>query len=222
MEKFVLTPLKAYERLRKFDPEQQKIDQLLAADSKSDAIANSRASAHVKMLADAANRQQVEIARSKVFQQERLAPPPPLPPPPAPHAGDEGVPGEEAARVPPPDDPPLNESNAQEKLVLPNRDYILEKLRKVKEFKIYQDGRVRLDKFTSARSNIEEILDFMLKSRSSARKRAPVGTTIVYRALARTPNLVVNKVSLRDDVRMPLQDFIGKWRQQQHQRRRGG
>lgn len=236
MEKFVLTPLKTYERLKKYDPDHQKIEQLLEADSKADTIAASQSDSHMKTIADAVNRRRVEFARKNVFppvqdltstataaraddfveqpiDQQQWQQLPPM---------DDQL-QQQQQQEPPTNDPPLNESHAQEQLVLPNREYILAKLAKVKQFKIFEDGRVRLDKYTAARSNIDEILDFMLKSRSSMRKRAPVGTTIVYRALARLPKLNINKVSLREEVRIPIKDYIGKWSEMvKQQHRRGG
>lgn len=232
MEQFVITPLKTFEKLSKFNPKQNDIKALLQADEKLEKAQQSLTKdSQLQQFASNIHRGNVELNRQRVFQQnksdEMYEP-----------LGNETLTlsktependnkyikndnnyeketeveqerEEEKKNIREYDsgdetDPPLNESNAEEALVHPRREYILKQLKKAKNFVINTDNSIRYNNVRHPMANIDKIADYMLRSRSSPRMRAPIGTDTVIKALMTVPDTKISKISLREDIRDKL------------------
>lgn len=234
MEQFVITPLKTFERLAKFDPRQNDISNLLESDgklSKSQEIKTK--DPQLQQFASNIQRSSVELHRQRVFPQDKInqvnEPIGNDPLPVLSKKESEGEKKEEQNKKKDKDgdnanaldgennkrhaneesgdetDPPMDESNAEEALVHPRREYILKQLKKAKDFTINTDNSIMYKKVRHPMANIDKIADYLLRSRSSPRMRAPVGTDTVMQALLSVSDTKINKISLREDIRSKLE-----------------
>ena len=216
MEKFVLTPIKVFDKIAKYSPENANIDLLIEADDQKERIQNAKNLDPVtKSFLSSLKLKDVELNRRKVFPQNEKT----LPinqAIPKPNVADKSTGSTETQAKSEHDDdgkdddenlPPLNSSVAE--TIGPDQKYILSLLEKDPNFELYDNNTFRIGK--KVHRNIYDTLNHITRSRTSQRLKPVDGTEAVIRAIAtNNDKFNINKISLRPEIQNRLKIYKKK------------
>jgi len=205
MEKFVLTPIKVFDKIAKYSPENAKINMLVNADAEKEQVENAQHLDPVtKSFLTSLKRKDVELHRKKVFPVDENYKLDPINKNYQNKSNDIEEEGRNSVDADGENLPPLNSSHTE--TIGPDQKYILSLLENDPTFELHENQTYTLGKKTHR--NIHETLNHITRSRTSERLQPVDGTEAVLRALGQNnDNLDLNKISLRQDMRDKVKKY---------------
>jgi len=228
MEKFVLTPIKVFDKIAKYSPENAKIELLLKADNAMDRVENDSSLDPVtKSFLSSLKRKDIELYRKKVFPPEEYQTPinsNNL-------TDNENISKKEITEIKGNEKkdnndmegdaendedkfqlPPLNTSHTN--TIGPDQKYIIDQLKNDPTFELHDNQTFTLGKKTHR--NINDTLNHITRSRTSTRMQPVDGTEAILRSLGvNNEKLNLNKISLRSDVQDKIKQYQMKAKNQE-------
>ena len=213
MEKFVLTPIKIFDKIAKYSPENAKIELLAEADQEKERVENDNYLDPVtKTFLTNLKRKDVELYRKKVFPQDSAIHQPLNTTKQYEQKVAENSKEKDNKDNEKMDDenenlPPLNTSHTE--TLGPDQKYILSLLENDPTFELHEDQTYHLGK--KRHRNIHETLNHITRSRTSQRLQPVDGTEVVLRSLGQNnDNLDLNKITLRQEMREKIKNYQAK------------